>query len=74
MRKHTSYPKQEARARFTFYAIHGARRVLIQGATMEAVQLRLKALCPDGNFRELWEGCAEPIYPMMECEATGVRQ
>lgn len=74
MRKQTTYPKQEARARFTFYATYGARRVRIQGATMEAVQFRLKALCPDGNFRELWEGCAEPIYPMMECEATGVRQ
>ncbi len=74
MRKQTTYPKQEARARFTFYAIHGARRVRIQGATLEAVLLRLKALCPGGNLRELWEGCAEPICPMMECEATGVRQ
>lgn len=56
MRKQTTYPKQEARARFTFYAIHGARRVRIQGTTMEAVLLRLKTLCPGGSFRELWEG------------------
>ena len=56
MRKQTSYPKQEAKARVTFYAIHGARRVRIQDATMEAVQLRLKALCPGGKLLELWEG------------------
>ena len=56
MRKQTTYPKQEARARFTLYAVHGARRVLIRGATMEAVQFRLKALCPGGKLRELWEG------------------
>lgn len=74
MRRQITYPKQEARARFTFCAVHGARRVRIQGATMEAVQFRLKALCPGGKLRELWEGCAEPIYPMMECEATGGRQ
>lgn len=56
MRRQTTYPKQEARARFTVYAIHGARRVRIQGATMEAVLFRLKALCPGGKLRELWEG------------------
>ena len=56
MRRQITYPKQEARARFTFCAVHGARRVLIQGATMEAVQFRLKALCPGGKLRELWEG------------------
>lgn len=56
MRKQTSYPKQEVKARFTFYAIHGARRVRIQGATLEAVLIRLQALCPGGKLRELWEG------------------
>lgn len=56
MRKQTTYPKQETRARFTFYATYGARRVRIQGATMEAVLLRLKALCPGGKLRELWGG------------------
>lgn len=56
MRKQQAYPKQEARARFTFYAIHGSRRVRIQGLTMQAVLLRLQELCPGGTFRELWEG------------------
>lgn len=56
MRKQPTYPKQEARARFTFYSIHGARRVRIQGTSMEDVQLRLKTLCPGGKLRELWEG------------------
>ena len=56
MRKQTTYPKQEARARFTFYATYAARRVRIQGATMEAVLLRLKALGPGGKLRELWGG------------------
>lgn len=56
MRKQTTYPKQETRARFTVYAIHGARRVRIQDTTMEAVLLRLKALCPGGKLRELWGG------------------
>ena len=56
MRRQTTYPKQEARARFTFYATYGARRVRIQGATMAAVLLRLKALCPGGKLRELWGG------------------
>lgn len=56
MRRQTTYPKQEARARFTFYATYGERRVRIQGATMEAVLFRLKALCPGGKLRELWEG------------------
>ncbi len=53
----TTYPKQPDKARFTFYAVIGGRRIRIQGATMEAV-LRLKALCPGGSFRELWEGRA----------------
>lgn len=54
MRQEKEYRKTPVRA--TFYAIHGARRVRIQGVTMEAVLLRLKALCPGGNLRELWEG------------------
>lgn len=52
----SEYRKGKVKARFTFCAVHGARRVRIQGATMEAVLLRLKALCPGGKLRELWEG------------------
>lgn len=56
MRQEQEYRKSPVRARFTFYAIHGSRRVRIQDATMEAVLLRLQELCPGGTFRELWEG------------------
>ncbi len=55
MRKQPAYPKQEVEARFIFYAIHGNRRIRIQGATLEAVLRHLRALCPGGSFRELWE-------------------
>lgn len=52
------YSKQPGKARFTFYAINGSRRFVLQGATMEDVLARLRALCPGGNFRELWEAKA----------------
>lgn len=51
-----SYPMRPPKARCTFYAVHGGRRILIRGATMKDVLARLRALCPGGNFRELWEG------------------
>ena len=50
-----TYAKRQGKARVTFYAIHGDRRVRIEGASVEAVLLRLRALCPSGSFRELWE-------------------
>lgn len=53
-----SYPMRPPKARCTFYAVHGGRRILIRGATMKDVLARLRALCPGGNFRELWEGKA----------------
>ncbi|MDE7065394.1 MAG: hypothetical protein K2O70_08000 [Desulfovibrionaceae bacterium] len=57
MRK-SSYPKQPGKARFTFYAINGRRRIVLRGASMEDILFRLRALCPGGSFRELWEARA----------------
>ena len=54
MRQEQEYRKSPVRA--TFSAIHGNRRVRIQDATLHAVLLRLRELCPGGTFRELWEG------------------
>ncbi len=54
----TTYPKQPDKARFTFYAVKGGRRVVLRGASMEDILFRLRALCPGGSFRELWEGRA----------------
>lgn len=56
MQRCIDYPKPSGKARCTFYAVNGGRRILIQGATIEDVLARLRALCPGGNFRELWEG------------------
>ncbi len=55
MQKET-YLKTEVKARVTFYAIHGRRHICIQGPTMEAVLQHLRALCPSGNFHDLWQG------------------
>lgn len=54
----TTYPKQPDKARFTFYAVNGGRRIRVRGATLEVAMLRLRELCPGGRFRELWEGRA----------------
>lgn len=56
MRQEKAYPKRQGKARLTFYAVNGGRRVRIQGATMEAALTRLRELCPGGTFRELWGG------------------
>lgn len=56
MRKQPTYPKQESRARFTFYAIRGTRRIRIQAGTMDDILAHLRELCPGGTFRDLWEG------------------
>ncbi|WP_165072781.1 hypothetical protein [Desulfovibrio sp. ZJ200] len=58
MRKQTTYPKQEARARFIFYAVKGSRCVVLRGASMDDILARLRELCPGGSFRELWEARA----------------
>lgn len=58
MQRSTEYPKRPDKARCTFYALNGGRRIRIQGATMEDVLTRLRALCPGGSFRELWEAKA----------------
>lgn len=55
MQRHTDYPKQPGKARFTFYAVNGSRLVVFRGASMKDILLRLRALCPGGSFRELWE-------------------
>ena len=58
MQRSTDYPKQSGKARCTFYAVNGSRRVVLRGASMEDILLRLRALCPGGSFRELWEAKA----------------
>ena len=50
-----TYAKRQGKARVTFYAIHGDRRVRIEGASMDDILAHLRELCPNGNFRELWE-------------------
>lgn len=50
-----AYAKRPVKARVTFYAIQGTRRIRIQG-TMDDVLARLRALCPGGTLRDLWEG------------------
>lgn len=58
MQRNPDYPKHSDKARFTFYAVNGSRRVVLRGASMEDILLRLWALCPGGSFRELWEAKA----------------
>lgn len=52
------YATRPRKARCTFYASHGKRYLIIRGVSMEAVIKRLRALCPGGKFRELWEADA----------------
>lgn len=56
MRQEKEYRKSPSRARFTFYAIRGTRRIRIQAGTMDDILAHLRELCPGGTFRDLWEG------------------
>lgn len=58
MHRCTDYRKPSGKARCIFYAVNGSRRVVLRGASMEDILLRLRALCPGGSFRELWESRA----------------
>lgn len=68
MQKQT-YLKTEAKARFTFYAFNGRQRMVIRGASQAAVMARLRALCPSGSFRDLWQRLEQPIQGCAEVAA-----
>lgn len=53
--RNSGYPKPPSGARITFYALRRGRCLCIQGPTMRAVMIILRALCPGGSCREALE-------------------